>query len=100
MATVTMAGRKAALSRRRRTKLVQLEDVIATAQRWRVKAAKALVEIRDRKLYRIEYPSFERYAQEKWGYERAYLYQLCQWGETVQNLSTIVDTVPQRESHA
>jgi hypothetical protein len=82
------------------SKLTQLEDVLATAQRWQVEAAKALVEIRDKKLYRAEYSSFEKYAQGRWSYEKTYLYFLCQWGETVENLSTIVETIPTRGSHA
>ena len=91
---------KPSLSKGERAKLTQLEDVISTALRWRVEAAKALVTIRDQKLYRIDFPTFEKYAQDRWGYERAYLYQLCQWGETIENLSAIADTLPDRESHA
>ena len=88
------------LSKSERVKLIQLEDVLSTAQRWQSEAAKALVEIRDRKLYRATHGTFERYGQERWGYERSYLYSLCQWGETLANLSAIPGAPPKRESHA
>jgi DNA adenine methylase len=88
------------MTKAERAQLTQLEDVLATAHRWQTEAVKALVLIRDRKLYRLTHPSFEKYAQQKWGYERAYLYQLCQWGETIQNLSAFAGAVPERESHA
>ena len=100
MPTQTTTGNKAQLDAQQRVKLTQLEDVISTAQRWQAEAAKALVVIRDQKLYRAEFPTFERYAQERWGYERAYLYHLCQWGETIATLSTFGDSLPERESHA
>lgn len=93
-------AKRPSLARAERAQLTQLEDVISTAQRWRMEAAKALVVIRDKRLYRAEFPSFEKYAQERWGYERAYVYHLCQWGETVANLSTIGGALPERESHA
>jgi DNA adenine methylase len=89
-----------ALNKEESAQLIQLEDVLATAHRWQIEAVKALVVIRDKKLYRLTHSSFEKYAQQRWGYERAYLYQLCQWGETAENLSGIADTVPERESHA
>lgn len=88
------------LSKPERSKLTQLEDVIATAQRWQAAAAKALVEIRDRKLYRGEYKTFEAYGHARWGYEKTYLYSLCQWGETMGNLSAFAERIPLREAHA
>jgi DNA modification methylase len=82
-----------------RQQLRQLEDVIQTAQRWQMEAAKALLTIRERKLFSATHETFEAYALERWGYERAYSYRLCQWAEVAGNLSTIGD-FPKTESHA
>jgi hypothetical protein len=88
------------LSRQDRTRLSALEDVIATARRWQAEEAMALREIRDRRLYRQQYETFEAYAEERWGLDRSYLYRACQWAEVIENLLPIGDIPPARESHA
>lgn len=88
------------LSARENAALTRFEDIISTAERWRSEAAKALVGIRDRRLYRQAYRSFDDYVRERWGWERSRAYQLCQYGELLTHLSTKVDTTPSRESHA
>lgn len=54
----------------------------------------ALAEIRDERLYRASYRAFEDYCQERWGMTRQYANKLIAAAETVENLETIVSSVP------
>lgn len=87
------------LTRAESATLNKLEDVLTTARRWAVEEAQALVQIRDARLYRDRYRTFEEYAEQRWGYDKSYLYRLCQWGQAVANLSP-TGNFPQRESQA
>jgi DNA modification methylase len=82
-----------------RAQLRQLEDVIETARRWQLEEARALLTIRDRRLYRLTHHTFEAYGMERWGFEHAHLYRLCAWAEVADAVSPIGD-IPLRESHA
>jgi phage N-6-adenine-methyltransferase len=60
-----------------------------------------LLEIRDRRLYRAGYRTFEDYCRERWGLTRSRAYQLMEAAETVGRLSTFVDTpLPRNEGQA
>lgn len=59
----------------------------------------ALAEIRDRKLYRQSYGTFEDYCQQRWGFSRQRAAQLISGTEVAENLSTIVDKKELLESH-
>ena len=101
MPTATLTNRVSvgSLSRTERTQLQQLEDVLQTARRWAVEEAKALLEIKEKKLWRGRYKSFEDYGLERWGYEHSQLYRLTQWGEVIRTVSPIGEH-PLRETHA
>jgi DNA modification methylase len=73
--------------------------VIETARRWQLEEARALLAIRDRRLYRLTHDTFETYGTERWGFEHAHLYRLCAWAEVAAAVSPIGD-IPLRESHA
>ena len=60
-----------------------------------VEVGRALMTIRDRKLYRANYATFEAYCRERWDLSRPYAYQLIDASVVVENLSGITDIVPE-----
>lgn len=91
---------KSNLTREERHELESLEHRIDRALRYHLEAAKALREIRDRRLYRNEFDNFENYCAARWHIARAHANRLCDWAEISENVSPIGDKVPLRESHA
>jgi hypothetical protein len=73
-------------------RLSELENIIRTGLATFVEVGNALLEIRDSKLYRSSYSTFEEYCHNKWQISRPRAYQLIEAAEIVGNLSTIVDT--------
>jgi hypothetical protein len=62
-------------------------------------AGKALIEIRDRKLYRAEFGTFKEYVSQKWEMHWTRAYQLCDAATVVENLkSRQLSTMPRSES--
>ncbi len=59
-----------------------------------------LPEIRDSRLYRQQFSTFEAYCRERWGMGKAYSHRLIAAAEVVSILSPIGDTIPQTESQA
>lgn len=82
------------------TKLFECETIIERGLKTFVDVGGALLEIRDLKLYRANYGTFEDYCQNRWGMSRPRAYQLIEAAETLSNLSTIVDILPATESQA
>lgn len=78
----------------------QLEATIERGMQTFVEVGLALMEIRDGRLYRAEYGTFEEYCQERWGISRPRAYQLIDAAVVTTELSTIVDTLPATESQA
>jgi hypothetical protein len=72
-----------------RGKFRKLELTIANGISSFVVVGNALKEIRDSKLYREEYKTFEKYVSEKWGFEKRRAYQLIDACEANKNLCTI-----------
>lgn len=99
-AVVTPARGRNEKSQQIESVLLRLEDVIETAERWHAEAAKALVQIRDQRLFRRYHKSFDSYVRNRWGWERSRAYQMCQFGELLLRLSTKVESLPRREAHA
>ncbi len=63
-------------------------------------AGKALLELRDRRLYRSTHKSFEEYCRDRFGYNRSHSYQLIDAAIVVDNLQKcpqFVDIFPNRE---
>ncbi len=102
--TMDMAAAKALrrgkLARLERVQLRQLEEVLETARRWQQEEAKALLAIRERKLWRGSHATFEDYGRDRWGIEHSQLYRLTSWGEVLRTLSPFGEKVPARETHA
>jgi hypothetical protein len=80
-------------------RLAALEAVIETGMRTFIEVGNALLEIRDSRLYRDSFATFEEYCRERWKMSRPRAYQLIDAAGVVSNLSTIVDK-PQNEAQA
>mgnify|MGYP001589054128 CR=1 FL=1 len=80
--------------------LTQHEAVIARGLQTFVEVGGALMAIRDARLYRAEYTTFEDYCRGRWGMSRPRAYQLIEAAETMSSLSTTVDILPMNESQA
>lgn len=60
----------------------------------------ALVAIRDKRLYRAEYDTFEDYFQKRWGLGKSHAYRLMEASDVVARLSPIGDKLPENEAQA
>lgn len=78
----------------------ELEATIERGMQTFVEVGLALMEIRDGRLYRAEYGTFEEYCRDRWGISRPRAYQLIDAAVVTTELSTIVDTLPATESQA
>lgn len=86
-----MSAVKEKLDVTERTKFRKLESIVAEGISSFVVVGEALKEIRDGKLYREAYKTFEKYVDQKWGMARQRAYQLIDAADVKANLSTIVD---------
>lgn len=80
------------------SRLTVCEEVIAQGLHTFVDVGNALLEIRDNRLYRDEYSTFEDYCKERWGMVRQQANRLIAAAETVSNLEPIGSILPQTES--
>lgn len=80
--------------------LTSLEAIIETGLQTFVDVGQALLEIRNRRLYRGQYGNFEEYCRERWGFRRAHAYRMIEAAQVVANLSPIGDTLPANEAQA
>ena len=62
-----------------------------------VKVGNALLEIRDSRLYRQQFPTFEAYCKERWGMNRRYANRIIEAAGVVESLGPI-GPKPQTES--
>lgn len=60
--------------------------------------AYSLRRIRDDRLYRETFPTFEDYCQERWGFTRQHVNNVIAFTEVRDQMETIVSTLPERES--
>ena len=73
------------------TRLDALEREIERGLATFVAVGEALLEIRERRLYRATHLSFETYCLERWGFRRAHAHRLIQSARVLQTLSPIGD---------
>lgn len=80
-------------------RLQECEDVIERGLNTFVDVGNALLEIRDSKLYRESYSTFEEYCQERWSFTDRRARMLMSAAETISNLQsgTVVPFYPQTE---
>jgi hypothetical protein len=74
-----------------RSRLVECEAVIKTGLNTFTEVGNALAEIRDSRLYREQFDTFEAYCRDRWGMERAHAYRLVDAAKVVNLLSPIGD---------
>jgi hypothetical protein len=91
---------RASLTTREQRELGRAERTIARGLKSFLAVGMALKEIRDQRLYRQQYDTFEEYCIMRWELSRPRAYQLCAASEVVADLSTIVDIGILPESEA
>lgn len=74
-------------------RLADLEAVIERGKTAFVEVGEALIEVRESKLYRLNYPTFEAYCKGRWGFSRPRAYQLMEAAETVGQIEAVSTTV-------
>lgn len=80
--------------------LAQHEAIIERGLKTFVDVGAALLAIRDARLYRAQYGTFEDYCRERWGWERRHAYRLMDAAQAVENVSNWTQTIPVTESQA
>ena len=80
-------------------RLSALETVIRNAERTFVKVGKALMEIRDSRLYRQTHATFKEYCRDRWNMSRSFAHRLIESAEVAQILLPI-GNIPATESQA
>ena len=82
-----------------RTNFAALEETIERGIKTFVDVGKALTAIRDDKLYREQFATFDEYCRTRWSYERTYVYRLMNAAETVAQIEAnpAIDELPQNE---
>ncbi|MHC1762937.1 MAG: hypothetical protein AB9869_01340 [Verrucomicrobiia bacterium] len=90
----TVLGVAETLSESERAEFVACEAVIAGGWQAFVEVGLALARIRDARLYRVEYDTFESYCKAKWEYGARYVYRLISAAELVAHLRTICSHRP------
>lgn len=73
--------------------LERIESEIEADQGSFFRFAKNVCEIRDRRLYRREYKTFDAYCEHRWGWTRQWINQQIRSAETVKQLGTMVSKV-------
>lgn len=81
------------------TRLGELERIVETGLTVFVAVGNALLEIRDRRLYRQNFRTFEAYCRDRWGMNRFYAHRIIDAAEVANNLLPI-GNIPQTESQA
>jgi hypothetical protein len=71
-----------------RGKFRKLECIVAEGISSFRAAGEALKEIRDLKLYRESYKTFEKYVDEKWGFKKSRAYQIIEASDVSKRIST------------
>lgn len=81
------------------TALAHHEDIIARGVHSFVETGLALAAVRDARLYRADFATFEDYCDVRWGWHRSRAFQLMDGAIFTTRLSTMVDNPPQHERH-
>ncbi len=87
-----------ALTRAEKDRLAENERVIQSTLLSFVEMGKALEDIKEKRLYRARYKTFEDYCRNRWGFSRQRAFQLIGSAEKADLLSTAVDIPPTIEA--
>ena len=79
--------------------LERCEVVIKQGLETFIEVGQALMVIRDKRLYRVGYGTFEDYCQDKWGINKRYANRIVAASEIINNLGPI-GPIPTKETHA
>lgn len=80
--------------------LAHYEQIIEQGRKTFVEVGQALVVIRDQRLYRQSYSTFEEYLERRWDMSRPQGYRMIEAAVVFENLSPIGDIVPVNEAQA
>src|SRR5258708_4724349 len=80
--------------------LIELETVIEAGRKSFFEIGLALVKIRDCKLYRSDYETFDEYLKGKWQWEKRYAQYVIASAETVKALPEAKRTIVHTETQA
>ncbi len=69
-----------------KARLDELEAIIARHKRAFAETGAALTEIRDRRLYRDKYRSFDAYCRQRWNFQKSYAYKLIRTAAAVETV--------------
>lgn len=83
-----------------RNELERCEVVIKQGFDTFVEVGQALLTIRDKRLYRASFRTFEEYCNDRWSIGKAYSHRMIAAAEVIKNLSPRGDILPQTEYHA
>ena len=75
-------------------RLCELERIIQKGKDTFVEVGTALAEIRDSRIYRATFKTFENYCQDRWGFTKNYVNRIIQAADVVTNLVPIGTSVP------
>lgn len=90
-------GEKSLLSKTESGELTKLESIIETGLKTFVEVGSALLKIRDSRLYRATYRTFEDYCRERWGISKTHANRLIGSVSVMENL-TPIGAIPVTES--
>ncbi|MFA5706797.1 MAG: hypothetical protein WDA41_10620 [Candidatus Neomarinimicrobiota bacterium] len=93
-------GENTSLTTTETKSFAQCEQVIAKGMHTFVEVGNALLTIRDGRLYRDKYATFEAYCVERWEMKRRYANYLIASAQVVERLGTIVPILPATETQA
>lgn len=84
-----------------KTELQQCETIIEEGLRTFVDVGGALLKIRDSKLYRQDYSTFEKYCKDRWELKQSRAYQLMDSVKVIRNLESSTNVeLPENEAQA
>lgn len=86
------------LSASEQRELTDCERVITKGWQTFIEVGRALAQIRNKHLYRQEFPTFEAYCRKKWQYSRVHAHRLIAAAELHTHLLPIGNTPPQHET--
>jgi hypothetical protein len=82
------------LTSRDHADLIRIEKEIESGIRTWIRIGRLLSEIKDRKLYRLNYPSWEEYCEKRWGFSGRQGYYLASGAEKVDATSQEAKSLP------
>ena len=86
------------ISEQEKNRLTELETKVKRGMTGFLEVGRALLEIRDAKLYRENHATFEAYLADRWDLSTSRAYELIGAHQVVKNLSAICGQTPKNES--